>query len=246
MISNDFKFSINYTFCLLGYLIAVGVIYQCAYWSVFNINMFEFISSFQVLQMCLLSVAPFFIMFLFMILYGILHGLTWYKEKNVCPVFYRDNFKGFLKHHIVDFGIMLFSSGLVIFAMFITSPTLLWVGIAGMAVIILKSSITENAQKLFPTIHPLKEALVFYLILLPIWVFCWGKYTANLIYEGRRYSYIESSELKIEDKTLIEGKLKYLGKLDKYVFFSYDDNKKTLIALEESIFPIRLNHSTAK
>lgn len=247
MLTDSSKNNINYSLVLFLYLVSTGLIRQYAYWSVFHINIFEFVSSFEVLNLSLLSIVPFLIIFLFGTIHGVFTSITFHKEKNVCPIFYADDFKGFIKHNIKDILLMVFCSVVLILSgTSLIRQSLMWGAVAVMALTVIRSSIDEIEQKFFPNASPFKSIFCYYFIIIPVLIFCWGKYQANVIYEGTEYSYVESSDLKIEDKAKITGKLKYLGKLDKYVFFSYNYNNKLLIAMEDSVFPLELERYSLK
>jgi len=237
----DLKPKITVSVLIIGYCISIGLFYECAYWSVFRVNIFEYVSSLQILEISFLSAVPWFIGLFFAQLLGIYFNFAYRKEKThkLFRFGVPGEFVKFLKHHMFDHLIFLIGFIFIGIGIIRQEFSYEWLGIPIVAVSLLNAFFEEKLGEIFSNLGRLQRILLYYSILFLIFAYCSGKHSANIIYEGSRYFYVDAKDLKLKDPA-IKGDLKYLGKLDEYLFFCDKMNNDIYVVPKGNAYPLKL------
>lgn len=204
----------KYIWVAVPYFFTVGVLYLWAYWTSFNINVFEYAGLSDLVKVAIIPVGSAF----FFILLGFFLG-----EYTAAPVFPEGGGKG------TGFGQFLIKTKwlwtsiywLVLFALIFTDTPGKWkvIPVVGMVFPYLILKRTDFLVEI--SSDSIRSILIMSSCILPIYSFCQGKINAYEIIDGKNYRYVES----------IAGvnNAKFLGHIGQYLFFSSEDNLKIVL-----------------
>lgn len=204
----------------------LGIAYLCGYWSVFDINIFPFLSLFDLIRFSAYPVLILYVPFLlFQWLVAELHFSTYIEKKS-------KKLSSYFKSHpsrLVKVMFPLAAIGYFVFIIwlgcYLEKVTLkIGVPIASIITIAWLSNAVKKTESQQDVVmfHRVGRTLLF-LCLLPFISYDYGHHKAIAILKDKEYSYIVATQ---GDKKEV---YKFLGYLDNHYFFMAKKNKTLLI-----------------
>ncbi|MBU0926048.1 hypothetical protein KKG81_14270 [bacterium] len=217
----------KYIWIITPYFFTIGVLYLFAYWSFFNINVFEFANFSDLLRVSIIPVSSAF----FFVLIGM------FLSQYTLPKFPEgegSNTKiGKFLNKIKWLGIIFY--WVLLLLLIFSNNENKWITIPFFAMffpyLILKD--TPFLQEIKS--DSIRSLLIMSFSILPIFSFCQGKINANKILNNKEYKYLESvAEV---------SHAKFLGYIGEYLIFSSFDNSKIILQKipDEAIILIQSN-----
>ena len=204
----------KYIWIALPYFFTVGILYLWAYWSSFDVNIFEYASLSDLVKVAIIPVGSVF----FFILIGFVIG-----EATTNPIFPEGGGvdSGFTQFLIKTKWLWVWGYWLVLLFLISANFPEKWSVIPFVGMIFPYLILKNTSFLIEVSTDSLRALLIMSSCILPIYSYCQGKINANKIIDGENYRYVES----------IAGvkNAKFLGHIDQYVFFFSEDNSKIVI-----------------
>lgn len=214
---------------VVPFALIVSLLYLLGYWSPFGINILEYASLPDVIQLALYP----------MLIGAAISLLGFYVNVMTATSFTPDADKAFILLSSKWSKIINWIALLAIVAILFFRRTGEWYVLLGLILTFLVSFNFANAEKLKSYIPhaSARKVILFSVSTILFTAYGRGKENAELILNGKRYKTVSTSAFKekgtsvFTDKKLMEGldKLKYVGTAGDYFFFISMDNSRTFV-----------------
>jgi hypothetical protein len=227
------KLSLTETLSLLSlYLIAVGLLYEWGYWSVFSVNFMSYLSFSDVLKLALIPVVRYTG---FLVIGIAIYEILWGRHTQVHfpPGGGRDTPIGrFLVKHKELLGVLYLAS-LIVVVVFGRSP-LKWMVASAMVA----PFIVPFLRKLgvFSSIEDarLRETILFVLVLVAGYGYTNGNLAAQALFNIKKATCVELKP------GIVSGCFRLEGVLTGTYFLLMPDGRSTLVARAEDVLPLKI------